>query len=107
MLSLFSCQKDIENINVKGIIIDSQTKNPVENVEVTIICWYYGNSPDQSYKDKFTKTVKTNHRGVYSVDFDKGAYVEVLTSVSNYMDGHEVTYVEKRENTIDITIVPK
>jgi len=106
-LTIFSCNKDIENIEVKGIVKDAITKKPLKGIEITIICWKYGNSPDQSYSEDETIKIKTNEDGIYTYNFDKGAFVEVMVSNLKYKEAHEVKYIHSKKNRIDILLHKK
>lgn len=102
--SFLSCNDDVTNIVVKGTVKDEVTSKPIPNIDVTIICWKYGDSPDQSYTEDEEKVVKTDNEGKYKVDFDKGAFVEVKVTLSGYIEGHETKEIYQKENTIDISL---
>lgn len=103
LLTFTSCNRDIENINVGGFV-KSDTDKALSNVNVTVICWKYGDSPDQSYTEDETKTIITDKKGRYQVDFDKGAFIEVKVSLNGYVDGHETKEIHQKKNTIDIIL---
>ncbi|MGS2765245.1 carboxypeptidase-like regulatory domain-containing protein [Sinomicrobium sp. M5D2P9] len=103
-LSFLSCNKDVQDITVQGIVENANTDEPIKNVDVTIICWKYGNSPDQSYSENETKTVTTDNEGKYKVSFDKGAFVEVKVSLDGYADGHETKEIYQKKSTVNISL---
>lgn len=104
---MFSCQgKDIENLIVDGTVKNSVTGEYLQNLEVTIICWKYGNSPDQSYSEEEKVTITTNDKGKYSHTFDKGAYIEVKVNTPNFEGFHETKDIYSKKNTIDISLKP-
>lgn len=100
----FSCNKDIQDITIKGTVSNAETKEPISGVDVTVICWKYGNSPDESYSEDETKVIKTDIDGKYSVNFDKGAFVEVKVSLDGYIMGHESQEIYKKENKINVAL---
>lgn len=102
-----SCQSDVENFLIEGIVSDNETGLPLENVEISIICWYYGNSPDESYSGEDTKRVTTNENGEYEVKFDKGAYVEIKIDENGYAKVHETQYINSKNNTANIKLKPE
>ncbi|WP_066219044.1 hypothetical protein [Formosa haliotis] len=103
-LGFLSCNKDVQDITVQGVVQNAETNEPIKNIDVTIICWKYGNSPDQSYTEDETKIVTTNNEGMYKVNFDKGAFVEVKVSAETYTDGHETKEIYQKKNTVDISL---
>ena len=103
-MTILSCNKDIENITVEGVVTSYETQEAFNNVDVTVICWKYGNSPDQSYSEYETKTITTDSEGKYKVTFDKGAYVEVKVNFDGYNEAHETKEIYQKKNTINISI---
>src|SRR5690606_29023324 len=103
-LTILSCNKDIEDITVEGMVKSSETQEALKNVDVTVICWKYGNSPDQSYSEDETKTVTTDSEGKYKVAFDKGAYVEVKINLEGYNEAHETKDIYQKKNTVNISL---
>lgn len=99
-----SCYKDIDDVNITGIITDSITKKPLQDVKVSIICWRYGNTPDGSYTGQDSITVTTNTEGKYSHNFNKGAFIEIKTAISGYQGRHESTDVTTKNNTMDLKL---
>lgn len=99
----FSCNKDIKDIIVQGIV-NTENKEPVNGVEVTVICWKYGNSPDESYSENETKVVSTDNEGKYKANFDKGAFVEVKVSLTGYVNGYEAMEIYNKKNTINVSL---
>lgn len=102
---LISCYKDIDNVNITGVITDSITEKPLENVKVSIICWTYGNTPDGSYTGQDSVTVITNKEGRYNHNFNKGAFIEIKTTIPNYQSQHKSTDVTTKENVIDLKLI--
>jgi len=100
----FSCNKDIQDVTIKGTVHSADNKEPISDVDVTVICWKYGNSPDESYSESETKVVKTDKEGKYKVNFDKGAFVEVKVSLEDYIMGHESQAIYDKKNTINVPL---
>ncbi len=104
----FSCNKDIQDLTIRGTVSNADTKEPIGGVDVTIICWKYGNSPDESYSEKEIKIVKTDSEGKYKVNFDKGARIDVEVNVEGFSEGHEpLKIVHKKENTVNVVLRQK
>lgn len=99
-----SCYKDIDDVNIKGIITDSITKRPLENVKVSIICWRYGDTPDGSYTGQDSINVTTDREGKYSYNFNKGAFIEIKTAISGYQSRHESIDITTKNNTMDLKL---
>jgi len=104
VFSLMSCYEDINDVSITGLITDSVTEKPLENVKVSIVCWRYGNTPDGSYTGQDSVTVITNKEGEYSHNFKKGAFIEIKTSISGYQNRHESTDVTTKSNTMDLKL---
>ena len=102
LICFMSCQNDIENVTIKGKVIDAQTKEALSNVKLSIVCWYYGDSPDESYSGQETKTAITNENGEYEITFDKGAFLEVKVDRQGFKKSHESEYINSKNNTINI-----
>lgn len=99
-----SCYQDIDDVNITGIITDSITQRPLEDVKVSIICWRYGNTPDGSYTGQDSITVNTDREGKYSHNFNKGAFIEIKTAISGYQSRHESTDVTTKSNIMDLKL---
>lgn len=101
----FSCNKDIQDITIQGTVQSAENKEPISGADVTVICWKYGYSPDESYSEKETKVVKTDSEGKYKVNFDKGARIDVEVTLKGYKTEHKpLEAIYKKENTINITL---
>ena len=103
--SVLSCNQDIENITIKGVVRNAKTKEFMSNVEVVVICWKYGDTPDGSYTEEEKIIIKTNNKGEYRFSFDKGAFVEVRVFANGYIDGYETKEIYKKINSIDIYLI--
>jgi len=101
---IFSCQKDVDNIQVYGIIKDIELNSPIEGSSVKIICWKYLESPDQSYAGKEIKEVLTDKDGRYSLAFDKGAFVEIKIKAIGYIEEYSVYYISKSKNELNFEL---
>lgn len=105
ILAIFvSCEKDIDNLEIKGLVIEASDKKPIENVNVKVICWVYGDSPDGSYTKVKRKVIKTDENGKYSITFKHGAYIEVKVDVPGYESYHEVKNIYTSKNVFDIVL---
>ena len=100
--SVLSCNKDVDGITIEGTIKSANNKEPVKNVNVTVLCWKYGNTPDESYTEDETKTVSTDVNGKYKVTFDKGAFVEMKISLDGYIDTLITKEIYQKENKLDV-----
>lgn len=103
-LIFLSCRGDILDITVHGVVKDADTDIPIKNADVTIICWKYGDTPDESYTEDETKIVTTDGNGEYSVEFDKGAYLEVKVSSDGYIDSHISEEIYQKDNSMDVPL---
>jgi len=106
MVSFMSCQNDIENFKLNGVI-SNEEGSPLEGIEVKVICWYYGNSPDQSYSGEETKKAITNNTGKYEMEFEKGAFIEILVDKSRFSKVHETLYITNKTHTFNIKMKVK
>ncbi|UII21597.1 hypothetical protein [Fulvivirga ligni] len=105
IICIASCNKDIEKVTVKGWVKDVGTNEPIKNIDVTVICWKYGNSPDGSYSENEIKVVTTDDKGQYKVSFNKSAFLEIKTSLEGYIDTHQTKELYEENNTINISLV--
>jgi hypothetical protein len=104
LMLFFSCNKDIHNLTIKGTVQSAENKEPISDVEVTVICWKYADSPDDSYSESETKVVKTDNEGKYKANFNKGAFVEVKVSLINYTMEHESREIYNKKTTINVLL---
>ncbi len=102
-----SCQSDVENFKIKGVITSEENGYPIEEVGITFICWYYGNSPDQSYSGQETKKVFSNEHGEYEIIFDKGSFVEIKIDHNGFSSIHETTYINDKSNSLNFKMKPE
>ena len=101
---IISCQKDIENITIKGTLFDKSTHKPLKNknIIIEIECWKYGNSPDESYNEHEKKYVKIDSNGNYTVNFNKGAFVTFQIFENGYSIYIDNLYINKKQHIHDI-----
>lgn len=108
VLMLFmSCHSDITDVTILGTIRDSESKKPISDVDITVICWKYRSSPDASYTDKEIIITKTDSMGEYKVVFDKAAFIMVKASFENYIEGIDSREVFNKKNGFDILLKKK
>ncbi len=94
-------------MTVNGIVTNGESNQPMDDVKVDVICWYYGNSPDQSYSGKYSEKVITNSKGEFKLSFEKGAFVEILIDKEGFKKLHETRYINNKLNTFKIELNPK
>lgn len=66
-LVLISCvRKDVESVTIKGTVFNKQTDKPIKdsNITIEIVCWKYGNSPDESYAEHEKNMLKLTVREI-------------------------------------------
>lgn len=97
IFSLFFCVscKDINNVTVSGQVLDQVTNKPISNAEVVVLCWYTTSIDDVSFAKK---TVFTDSKGMYRVQFDKGHNIDVASQSKGYNPAR--SYVELSSNEI-------
>lgn len=103
-----ACQKDVENITIKGIVFDKYTHKPIKNkiIGIKIECWKYGNSPDESYAEHEIKRIIVGSNGNYSVSFNQGAFVTFDVATDGYGRYINSLYVNNKEETHNIDLIP-
>lgn len=109
-LFIISCQKDVENITIKGIIFDTYTHKPIKNkvIGIEIVCWKYGNkhSSDPSYAEHELRRILVDSNGNYSVSFNQGALVTFDISTDGYGRYQKSFYIKNSEVTHNIDLIP-
>ena len=101
-ICFMSCQSDVINVTMKGTVTNNETNSPMEGVEVSFICWYYGNSADESYTGEERTSVITNNKGEYEIKFKKAAFIELKINKSGFAKVHETKHIKSKNNTINI-----
>jgi len=102
-MTFIGCTTDINNITVEGKVFDQELQ-PISNVVVEVECWYYGNSPDQSYVGSQIKQIETDKNGCYKLSFVKGAFLEITLKAKGYKDQFIVEYVNSSTLELDIKL---
>jgi hypothetical protein len=102
-MTFIGCTTDINNITVEGKVFDQELQ-PISNVVVEVECWYYGNSPDQSYVGSQIKQIETDKNGCYKLSFVKGAFLEINLKAKGYKDQFIVEYVNSSTLELDIKL---
>jgi hypothetical protein len=109
MISIFvftSCYNDVQNVQIHGTITDRLSKKPIENVKISIVCWSYCKTPDDSYTGKDSVIVTTNKDGHYKSNFEKGAFVEIKAYKDGYKTGFESEEITDNEVIINLDLIP-
>lgn len=103
-LLLSSCYVDVKDIYISGRIIEKDTRKPIENADIFLNCWQYGDTPDGSYTNKDSLHVKTDKFGNFKVNFPVGAYVELKILADGYIESHQELYIESKNNDIEVKL---
>lgn len=96
-LNLWRCASDVDDVEVNGVVLDGKTNLPVHNATINMECWYYGNSPDESYEGSVIKSVKTNRDGTYQLTFPKGTFLSFTINADRYKDQEFGEYIITRK----------
>jgi hypothetical protein len=95
---LVSCTNpnNSKQIEVKGVILDSQTGKPIPNARVTLLCWRQVRSDEETY-DKIDTIA--NSEGAFEVRFEEGFKVDIGSIAANYHPSvQEIKDVDKASN---------
>jgi len=87
----------VNDVEVNGVVLDGKTDVPVVDATIYMECWYYGNSPDESYEGSVIKSVKTNKDGIYKLTFTKGAFLSFTIHADRYKDQDFGEYISNGE----------
>jgi hypothetical protein len=101
-----SCYNDVKNVQIQGTIIDSISKKPIENAEVSIVCWSYGKTPDGSYTSQDSIKINTDKKGNYKTNFQEGAFIEVKSNKEGYKTSFKSEDVTENKVVINLNLVP-
>lgn len=101
--TLSGCTTHINNIEIQGKVFDQELQ-PISIAAVEVECWYYGDSPDQSYTRSQKKQTETDKNGCYKLSFVKGAFLEISVKAKGYKDCVLGEYVNSRKFEIDINL---
>lgn len=106
ILVLVSCQHDVSDVTIKGVVENDKTNKSISNVKISLTNWYYGNSPDESYSGMEEITVITDKEGKYNVSFNKSAFLEIKVDKNGFLNFHEAEYITSKKNIINIDLIP-
>lgn len=84
LFGMVNCSEHAMNkkeINVKGCVIDSATKMPVPDAQVTLLCWYHAGLDKTDYVSIDTTADKN---GCFSAKFEEGYKVVVASVATKY-----------------------
>lgn len=99
---LCACGRDVSDVVVEGRVLKLFEKEPSQGVKVEVICWKYGNSPDESFASSETKIVTTDSAGNYFASFDAGAFMVVKVAEEGFFPVIEDREVYRKRNTFNI-----
>lgn len=98
---LFGCgDGNYRNVNIKGVVRSSATKNPIPNAEVLIKCWVYSTQNWES--NTVEETVRTDVNGLFEAKFDKGEAIDLIIKAQNFETKEESMTLKR--NTIHIEV---
>ncbi|PVY36080.1 carboxypeptidase-like regulatory domain-containing protein [Pontibacter virosus] len=103
LLVLISCNvKNTSNIKVKGIIIDNANGQPIENANVTVLCWYDAGWDKTDYVSHDTVT---DSNGSYELTFEEGYKVIVASVAPEYQRTlHEINNLKNDEVMVNLEL---
>lgn len=82
LVFLQSCSSgNTKNIEVSGVIFDSLTGKPIPEARVTVLCWRYLGSDEETYNKIDTVT---NSQGAFAAKFDEGFKVDIGSIAAGY-----------------------
>ncbi len=97
----FSCNVDVENVELSGYVYDSKGDGPIENVSLQIENYFYGNSPDQSYTGYKKFYLKTDENGFYSINLDTSALINIDVFKNGYSKGFKSKEFPRKKQKIN------
>jgi hypothetical protein len=104
-LILFACRNNnvIEDIKVTGTVIDFETKQPIANVQVMILCWKEAEleSGDVDYVKKETYT---DENGMFDFTFRKGFKLDIGTVRAGFQPNHSKIDAIKKDMNIHVKL---
>ncbi|WP_282031860.1 hypothetical protein [Winogradskyella eximia] len=106
-LILISCHNDVEDIQITGVVQNKTTNKPINNIKLKVECWYYGNSPDESYTGKYDTIIKTNVNGEYKAIFKKGTFIYIEVDEPEFEKIGASKHLRWSNYTIDISLKSK
>jgi len=74
-------KKNANRIIVKGVVLDSHTREPISKARVTLLCWRKVRSDEDTY-DKIDTVADDN--GVFQASFAEGYKIDIGSVSSNY-----------------------
>lgn len=99
-LSVSGC-KDLPYIKVSGRVIDQNTKKPIPNAEVLVICWYKSDINETSFRKM---TVFTDQKGKYNANFPRGHCVDVASKSEGYIAKRKYGKFAKRNINVNLEL---
>lgn len=110
IFSLLSCaKKDVVDVSINGVVKNSITQKPITGKELTIKveCWKWSNTSDESYGDFEKLNIKTNQKGEFKVNFNKGDLIIYKINEKGYKKFVKKMYLKKSDNFYEINLIPK
>jgi len=90
---LLSCSKEVYNLSLKTVIVDSKTKQPVPGAYLDVTCFYQDNIDNSLVKEK---KAQSDVGGEVSMSFDKGYLLEIKASSPGYLNYKNKIFAKKR-----------
>lgn len=98
---LLSCENK-KPVVIKGCIMDSISKKPIQNAKVTILCWYDAGWDKTDYQ---SIDVITKSDGNFIASFDEGYKAIVASIASNYNIGMREESIVGEKTLINLFLV--
>lgn len=102
-LVLIGCnKKNTRDIKVSGSIIDSLSGQPIQNANVTVLCWYDAGWDKTDY---VSHNIITDSNGSYEVTFEEGYKVIVASVAPEYRRTlHETSDLKNIEVKVNLEL---
>ena len=87
IISLSACNRDVDDVQIEGVIIDATTSLPVSKAYLRIENAYYQGGDYDSYGGYDSLKMMSDSVGAFRLKFHKSAFLQVKAHKSGYQEG--------------------
>ena len=104
LLTLCSCNKDVENVSIHVRVIDKVTHKPLSGVPLLVEAAYYHGGNNDSYNGYEKTRLTTNSNGEFEARFSRIAYIQIKVAKASTDTLLFESDIVKEKNEISIEL---
>lgn len=103
-IALIACNSDVDDAQIKGVVIDAATSLPISKAALQIENAYYQGGDYDGYGGYNSLKVMTDSAGAFRLKFHKSAYIQVKANKLGYQEGFLEEYITSKESKLVLSL---